>query len=351
MAFLKKLGIWFVSFILSICIFTLIFGSFVNIDLKNMVGDVYTYSDNNAKQSFDAKVNSFCSEVDKFEAQAKAQGMTLDQALELQRKNSQDQQEVENVKNLVKLCEDFKNPSVSKKQGFMNLVDKMVPGGLPDANELFTGKMSPFNGSGDGSAGNGVGTASEIGQIYFIITHIWQILNISLPIFILILLGLLFLFFIGEPKQYIRYLGKMFIRTGIWLIIPFIILQIWLMVHPIDTTPIMNMILQGFTGGSGQPSLDQMQILILLIPLVLKQLYPFAVFLIGILFIALGVVGVLVFKLVSKDSAKSVEGATAGEDTAKYTGSTSSSNSSGTLKAEESSEKPSGKAKPRKKKK
>ena len=39
MAFLKKLGIWIISILLSICIFTLIFGTFTNIDIKEAFGD------------------------------------------------------------------------------------------------------------------------------------------------------------------------------------------------------------------------------------------------------------------------------------------------------------------------
>lgn len=289
MSFLRKLGIWAVSFILSICIFTLIFGMFSHISIKEAVGDIYGYADQDTKEQFNGAVSEYCDNYDSTVEKIEDTGVTFDEYIE----QNPDNQDTSGLITFNKVCGDFRNSELSKKQFFMNMMDTMTPGGLPDTEDMIEGKELSNSPLAD----------NPITNIYSKIRNSWKVLGISLPIFIIILFGLLFLFFMHEPKEYLKYIAKMFLRTGIWLVVPFIILLIWTTVHPIDTTPIMHTMIDGLQmdGQSvSQPNLDEKSVFFTMLPIILKQVYPLGIFLIGILFILLGVAGVFGVKLLKK---------------------------------------------------
>ena len=107
-----------------------------------------------------------------------------------------------------------------------------------------------------------------------------------------------------EPKEYLRYVAKMFIRTGVWLVVPFLILLLWTTISPINTTPLLDTMSQGLPGedgtssASGTPDIDMGKVFFMMLPIMLKQIYPLVIFLIGVFLILLGIAGLLVFKLV-----------------------------------------------------
>ena len=191
---------------------------------------------------------------------------------------------------LVKVCNKFNEPTVPKKQFFMDFMD-IMSGGMPETDKLLEDDRSPLAGS-------------PVGDIYLKAKNTWKIFRISLPIFILILFGVLFLFFMHEPKEYLRYVAKMFIRTGVWLVVPFLILLLWTTISPINTTPLLDTMSQGLPGedgtssASGTPDIDMGKVFFMMLPIMLKQIYPLVIFLIGVFLILLGIAGLLVFKLV-----------------------------------------------------
>ena len=340
MSFLRKLGIWVVSLILSICLFSLIFGSFAHISIKEAVGDIYEYADDDVKTEFSSRIDGLCVQLKGMEdkladakKQAADQGKSLDELIdlavaggynlddidesdlkrfgldesdvrEIRKTNSGNNgisnkgvsNEIDMMNKYVSLCETFYDEKTPKKEFFLSMMDTFMPGGLPELDDL-DNKDSPL-------ADNPItGITSKIKTL-------WKVLGISLPVFILILLGLLFLFFMHEPKRYLRHIAKMVLRTGIWLVIPFIILLIWTAVNPIDTTPLMQLMVDGLpiegqSSGLSQPDLDEKSAFFMMLPIVLKQLYPLGIFLIGIFFILLGTAGVLWFKLLNKDKSYS----------------------------------------------
>ncbi|MFH1439199.1 MAG: hypothetical protein ABIG89_01435 [Candidatus Woesearchaeota archaeon] len=373
MDFLRKLGIWIVSLLLSICIFTFIFGTFTHIDLKEAIGDIYTYADSDVKQKFSDGINSYCFQLSDAEAQAKVQadavGMTVKEAMEMQGMSSE---EINTYMIFAERCDDFNNPNTPKKKIFTDLME-MMSGGIPNADDMFSGQ--DFN-HADNHADNyspdfpsSDAMNSNIWALILKLKELWSLLTYSLPLSILILFGLLF-FFIHEPLQYLRYISKMLIRTGVWLIIPFIILLIWTSMNPIDTTPIMQQMVDGLnigsadvSGGYGDvgdipnsysgmsdvnvgmidengyvssrgdvsgeygnagggrnsasdasdsynsynsynkgPDIDMSSLFVMMFPIVLKQAYPFTIFLIGIFFVLFGVAGLLTVKLLKKKS-------------------------------------------------
>ena len=318
MAFLRKAGIWIISVLLSIAIFALVFGTFTTIDLKDAFGEIYANADKPVQQDFLDGVGGYCGQLDEMKQQfaeaekqiealkteAEKQGMTLEELLMAtgqydDYRDAQQSMGQEDLKKFITVCDDYKNPDISKKKFFISFIKTMAGEALPDTDELLAGENSPLAGEGSPLGGSG------IGEVLSRIRSLWKSLNISLPVFILTLLGLLFLFFIHEPLMYVKHVSKMLLRTGIWLVIPFLILQILMAVHPIDTTPIMNEMLKGLPSDgevsaadiSAGPQLDMKDAFLIMLPVILKQVYPFAIFLVGVLFILLGVAGLLVFKL------------------------------------------------------
>jgi hypothetical protein len=284
MSFLRKFGIWAISFILSICIFTLIFGMFSHISINEAVGDIYGYADQDTKDKFNGAVSDYCLEYDKAFDQIEGTGITFDEFIEM----NSDDPDADAMSQFSKVCDDFRNVKLSKKQFFVNMMDTMMPGGLPEIDTITEHKDSPL-------------ADNPISNAYSKIKGVWKVLGISLPVFIIIMFGLLFLFFMHEPKEYLKYIAKMLLRTGIWLIVPFIILLIWTAIHPIDTTPIMLTMLDGLQidGQSVQnvPDIDEKSIFFTMLPIILKQVYPLGIFLVGIFLILLGVAGILGHKL------------------------------------------------------
>ncbi|MBT4824614.1 hypothetical protein HN695_05900 [Candidatus Woesearchaeota archaeon] len=292
MAFLKKLGIWIISILLSICIFTLIFGTFTNIDIKEAFGDIYGYADKDAQENLNNKISFYCDKITDMQTQADSLDVSLE---ELLKQSGSRGEESEQTMMLVKVCNNFNDPSIPKREFFISFMD-IMSGGMPETDKLLEDKNSPL-------------ADSPITAIYTKIKNIWKPFKISLPILVLILFGVLFLFFMHEPKEYLRYVAKMFLRTGIWLVIPFLILLIWTTISPINTTPLMETMSQALPSEdgsmpSGSPDLDMGKVFFMMLPIMIKQIYPLVVFLIGVFLILIGVAGLLGVKFMNKPSSE-----------------------------------------------
>lgn len=335
MGFLRSAGIWIVSVILSFCLFLWIFSNFVSFNINDVIGDIYAYADPQYQQQLMGKFNELCAQLSKSKPNAEIdfqdeiireedniptpistprvkktlnppkgvpegdsegapngllvpKGMPKEEYEKYQEQQGGQQQQLLKLK---QLCDQYKNKEISEKQLFAAAITSMMGNlpQIPDIGQLLEKagpelgeKFGPFN----------------------IILPLLKAAKIALPIFIIILFGLLFLFFIHEPLMYIKYLGKMFLRTGIWLVIPYLLIQFYLMANPVDTTPILQGMLGGMLGEEtnagmgGGMGLNMGSIMTTLIPIMLKMIYPLPVFLIGVLFILLGIASFVLFKFV-----------------------------------------------------
>ena len=145
--------------------------------------------------------------------------------------------------------------------------------------------------------------------------------KVLLPITVAILLVLLFLFFLHQPKLYFRHLGKMLLKAGIFLVIPYLLIQGYVYMNPPDTTLVINLVTAGLSGGplaedlpeptnaqgdrgDSTSGLDIGKLLPILIPLVFQRIYPLALFILGGIFIVGGISLMIAFK---KEEAASIK--------------------------------------------
>ncbi len=294
--FFRRFSIWFITFILSLLLSLWIFTSFISLNsiVPGVVDDLYDYSSPESKTQLTEKFTGLCSYFDLQLKILEQQGQskeTIKQML-LQQARSEEKQNIEMIFKIQDLCEQFQAKKLSVKQFFTQSVHKAVEGQLPNL-EKEIGKDNTLR-----------------PLIYALNTS-----KVLLPIAVAILLALLFLFFLHQPKLYFRHLGKMLLKAGIFLVIPYLLIQGYIYMNPPDTTSIINLVTAGLSGGplaEGLPEptnnrgdltteLDVGKLLPILIPLVFQRIYPLALFILGCIFIAGGISLIVTFKKEESD--------------------------------------------------
>ncbi len=292
--FFRRFSIWFITFILSILLSLWIFTSFISLNsiVPGVVDDIYDYSSPESKTQLTEKFTGLCSYFDLQLKMLEQQGQSKEtiKRMLLQQAKSEEKQNIEMIFKIQGLCEQFQAKKLSVKQFFTQSVHQAVEGQLPNL-EKETGKDNPLG-----------------SLIYAFNTS-----KVLLPIAVAILLALLFLFFLHQPKLYFRHLGKMLLKAGIFLVIPYLLIQGYIYINPPDTTSVSNLVTAGLSGGplaEGLPEptnnqgdrgdltseLDVGKLLPILIPLVFQRIYPLALFILGCIFIAGGIGLMITFK-------------------------------------------------------
>ncbi len=292
--FFRRFSIWFITFILSVVLSLWIFTSFISLNsiIPGVVDDLYDYSSPESKAQLTEKFTGLCSYFDLQLKMLEQQGQSKEaiKQMLLQQARSEEKQNIEMIFKIQDLCEQFQAKKLSVKQFFTQSVHKAVEGQLPNL-EKETVKDNPLG-----------------PLIYALNTS-----KVLLPIAVAILLALLFLFFLHQPKLYFRHLGKMLLKAGIFLVIPYLLIQGYIYMNPPDTTSVINLVTAGLSGGplaEGLPEpmnnqgdrgdltseLDVGKLLPILIPLVFQRIYPLALFILGGIFIAGGISLIATFK-------------------------------------------------------
>ncbi len=301
--FFRRVGIWFISLLLSIALSLWVFTSFVSLSaiVPGVVNDLYDYSSPESQAQLTEKFAGLCSYFDLQLKLLEQQGQSKEaiKQMLLQQAKSEEKQNVEMIFKIQGLCEQFQAKKLSVKQFFTKSVHQVIEGQLPD-----------FNANADRN--NPLG----------LLISILKTSKVLLPLILAILLALLFLFFLPQPRMYFYHIGKMLLKAGIFLIIPYLLIQGYLYLNPPDTTSVINLMVEGLSGGplagelpepankegysGGFQGLDIGKLLPILIPLVFQRIYPLALFLLGGIFIVGGIALMIAFKK-EKESASFIK--------------------------------------------
>lgn len=290
-SFFRRFFIWSITFILSLLLSLWIFTSFISLNsiVPGVVDDLYDYSSPESKNQLTEKFTGLCSYFDLQLKMLEQQGQSKEaiKQMLLQQAKSEEKQNIEMIFKIQGLCEQFQAKTLSVKQFFTQSVHKAIEGQLPNL-EKDIGKDNPFG-----------------PLIYAFNTS-----KVLLPIALAILLALLFLFFLHQPKLYFRHLGKMLLKAGIFLVIPYLLIQGYIYMNPPDTTSVIDLVTAGLSGGplaeglpestnnrgDLTPGLDVGKLLPILIPLIFQRIYPLSLFILGCIFIAGGISLIVTFK-------------------------------------------------------
>src|SRR3989344_5666277 len=300
--FFRRFSIWLITFILSILLSLWIFTSFISLNsiVPGVVDDLYDYSSPESKTQLTEKFTGLCSYFDLQLKMLEPQGQSKEaiKQMLLQQAGSEEKQNIEMIFKIQGLCEQFQAKKLSVKQFFTQSVHKAIEGQLLNL-EKTAEKDNP------------------LGPL----VYAFNTSKVLLPITVAILLVLLFLFFLHQPKLYFRHLGKMLLKAGIFLVIPYLLIQGYVYMNPPDTTSVINLVTAGLSGGplaedlpeptnaqgdrgDSTSGLDIGKLLPILIPLVFQRIYPLALFILGGIFIVGGISLMIAFK---KEEAASIK--------------------------------------------
>lgn len=252
--FFHKLGIWLITFILSTLLVLLILTVFISFNnlMPSIAKGIYDYGDQGVKdnltEKFDGLCNYFSSQIKLLESQNKSVE-DVKQSL-LSSSSDEEKKNAEMMFEVAELCSEYQANKITFENLFINSISSVLSSQLSklsgdnedqkqNTQEQNTGLDDNLNNKPSDNQNNGL-----LGVIRFV-----KIGRIVLPIIILFLFGLLYLLFIHKPKQYLRHLGKIFIKVGITLIIPYLLIQGYVLLNPINTTPLLNLMSFGLSGG------------------------------------------------------------------------------------------------------
>jgi len=217
--FLKKVGIWIVASCISFCLFTLIFITAIKIDPENIIKDIYTHSNDATKQKIQSFLTNTCLQTDENQAmadEAKQKDYPIDPKI---------------IK-INQLCTEFKQKQISDDELFAKAV------------HIYIEEVSSENFQDDvqnkATKQAGLPDQGELQNILNIESQIKKIIIPFLTLLIIFLFVLLYLFYLKNPIDYMKRSGQIFVKIAVIMLVPWLILQIYLMVHPLDTTPIIN---------------------------------------------------------------------------------------------------------------
>ena len=252
-AFFRKFFIWIITTILSFCLVTFIFITAVHIDLNQIIEDIYSYSNNDAQQKIHSLITNAC----------------------ITAPYSDDTPE-----QLMQICSDFEQQKVAESATFKRIVFFL----LGEINQADFQK----NMENKITSEIAIGDQNQFTEMFTTYKNIRQMIIPFATFLIIFLFILLYLFYLKNPIEYMKKSGTIFLKLALIFIIPFCLLQLYLFVHPLDTTPIINNFLTNLDtsdNGSITPE-SQMESIILL---TLKTIYTIKLFVISLIILAIAI--------------------------------------------------------------
>ncbi|MBS3121625.1 hypothetical protein J4434_01960 [Candidatus Woesearchaeota archaeon] len=248
--FFHKLAIWLITFLISTLLVLLILTVFISFNnlMPFIAKGIYDYGDQSVKdnltQKFDGLCDYFSSQIKLLESQNKSVE-DVKQSL-LSSSSDEEKKNAEMVFEVAELCSEYQANKITFESLFINSISSVLSSQLSkfsgenENQEQNTQKQNiDLNDNLKNNQKNGL-----LGVIRFV-----KISRILLPIIILFLFGLLYLMFIHKPKLYLRQLGKISLKVGIALIIPYLLIQGYILLNPINTTPLLKLMSVGLSGG------------------------------------------------------------------------------------------------------